>query len=103
MGVRWQESPRVSKVDDDDAGRTNGVNYTILLFLQLRQPTDPFPSVTECSYAFQLVWAGKGGQEEVPCGRNRKRARGMKNPNSQTVYGGHGSLSGGNLHDVGML
>ncbi len=29
--------------------------------------------------------------------------RSAKNSNSQTVYGGHGSLSGGNLHGVSML
>jgi len=50
---------------------TNGINNTTLseLFPQPGYPEDPFPTVTEFSYAFQLVRAEKSGWEKVPYGR----------------------------------
>jgi len=45
---------------------TDGIDNTILLFLQLGHSTDPFPTVTKISHAFQLVWAEKGGWKKVP-------------------------------------
>lgn len=81
-------------------GRTEGVDDAVWFVFYARQAADPFPSVTELANALPFVRAVERRREEIPwetSALSQTIHNECRNLDLQTVYGGHGSLSGGNL------